>query len=136
MWQWRRERQEVPRPGVGHPGIVHLIDVARAVRALRQLYPYDSHFALRLSSCTRYPYAFSVRAAGAERPAPCPGTTGASGSSWHAAGLSSARRDHGLRKHDHGLRKYSTPTTHSPRVTLPPLFVMPLSKFVRRRGEG
>jgi hypothetical protein len=41
---------------VGHPGIVHLIEAARAERTLRQLYPYTSHFALHLSSCTRYPY--------------------------------------------------------------------------------
>ncbi|WP_190169940.1 DUF6193 family natural product biosynthesis protein [Streptomyces mirabilis] len=59
-WQWRRERQEVLRPGVGHPGIVHLIEAARAERTLRQLYPYTSHFALHLSSCTRYPYALRV----------------------------------------------------------------------------
>ncbi|MFD6996242.1 DUF6193 family natural product biosynthesis protein [Streptomyces mirabilis] len=59
-WQWRRERQEVLRPGVGYPGIVHLIEVARAERALRQLYPYTSHFALHLSSCTRYPYVLRV----------------------------------------------------------------------------
>ncbi|QIY97678.1 DUF6193 family natural product biosynthesis protein [Streptomyces sp. S1D4-11] len=58
-WQWRRERQEVLRPGVGHPGIVDLIEVARAERT-RRLYPYTSHFALHLSSCTRYPYALRV----------------------------------------------------------------------------
>ncbi|KUN46863.1 hypothetical protein AQJ27_13885 [Streptomyces olivochromogenes] len=57
VWQWRRERQEVLRPGVGYPGIVHLVEVARAERALRQLYPYNSHCAVRLSSRTRYPYA-------------------------------------------------------------------------------
>lgn len=45
-WQWRRERQEILRPGLGYPGIVHLIEVARAERTLRQLYPYTSHFAL------------------------------------------------------------------------------------------
>ncbi|MFF1740353.1 DUF6193 family natural product biosynthesis protein [Streptomyces mirabilis] len=56
VWQWRRERHEVLRPGVGYPGIVHLIEVARTERTLRQLYPYNSHFALHLSSCTRYPY--------------------------------------------------------------------------------
>lgn len=44
--QWRRERHEVLRPGAGYPGIVHLIEVAHAVRTLRQLYPYNSHFAL------------------------------------------------------------------------------------------
>ncbi|MFF4726107.1 DUF6193 family natural product biosynthesis protein [Streptomyces mirabilis] len=59
-WQWRRERQEVLRPGVGYPGIVHLVEVAHAERTLRQLYPYTSHFALHLSSCTRYPYALRV----------------------------------------------------------------------------
>ncbi|MFF2509692.1 DUF6193 family natural product biosynthesis protein [Streptomyces sp. NPDC058086] len=59
-WQWRRERQEILRPGVGYPGIVHLIEVAHAERTLRQLYPYNSHFALHLSSCTRYPYALRV----------------------------------------------------------------------------
>jgi hypothetical protein len=57
VWQWHRERQEVLRPGAGYPGIVHLIEMARAERTLRQLYPYTSHFALHLSSCTRYPYA-------------------------------------------------------------------------------
>ncbi|QIY72817.1 DUF6193 family natural product biosynthesis protein [Streptomyces sp. RLB1-33] len=60
VWQWRRERQEVLRPGVGYPGVVHLIEVARAERTLRRLYPYTSHFALHLSSCTRYPYALRV----------------------------------------------------------------------------
>ncbi|SFF42018.1 hypothetical protein SAMN02787118_106314 [Streptomyces mirabilis] len=60
VWQWHRERQEVLRPGVGYPGIVHLIEVARAERTLRQLYPHTSHFALRLSSRTRYPYALQV----------------------------------------------------------------------------
>lgn len=60
VWQWRRERQEVLRPGVGYPGIVHLIEVAHAERTLRQLYPYNSHFALHLSSCTRYPYVLRV----------------------------------------------------------------------------
>jgi hypothetical protein len=56
VWRWHRERQEVLRPRVGYPGIVDLIEVARAERTLRQLYPYTSHFALHLSSCTRYPY--------------------------------------------------------------------------------
>ncbi|MFJ9356778.1 DUF6193 family natural product biosynthesis protein [Streptomyces mirabilis] len=59
-WQWRRERQEVLRPGVGYPGIVDLIEAAGAEGTLRQLYPYNSHFALHLSSCTRYPYVLRV----------------------------------------------------------------------------
>ncbi|MFF7922727.1 DUF6193 family natural product biosynthesis protein [Streptomyces mirabilis] len=59
-WQWRRERQEVLRPGMGYPGIVDLIEAAGAERTLRQLYPYNSHFALHLSSCTRYPYVLRV----------------------------------------------------------------------------
>ncbi|MCX4422160.1 MULTISPECIES: DUF6193 family natural product biosynthesis protein [Streptomyces] len=59
-WQWRRERQEFLRPGVGYPGIVDLIEAAGAERTLRQLYPYNSHFALHLSSCTRYPYVLRV----------------------------------------------------------------------------
>ncbi|MFE3407130.1 DUF6193 family natural product biosynthesis protein [Streptomyces mirabilis] len=58
-WQWRRERQEVLRPG-GYPGIVDLVEAAGAERTLRQLYPYNSHFALHLSSCTRYPYVLRV----------------------------------------------------------------------------
>ncbi|MFB7443381.1 DUF6193 family natural product biosynthesis protein [Streptomyces mirabilis] len=59
-WQWRRERQEVLRPGMGYPGIVDLIEAAGAERTLRQLYPYNSHFALHLSSCTRYLYVLRV----------------------------------------------------------------------------
>ncbi|MFE4624843.1 DUF6193 family natural product biosynthesis protein [Streptomyces mirabilis] len=59
-WQWRRERQEVLRPGRGYPGIVDLVEAAGAERTLRQLYPYNSHFALHLSSCTRYPYVLRV----------------------------------------------------------------------------
>ncbi|SOE29749.1 hypothetical protein SAMN05442782_6630 [Streptomyces sp. OK228] len=45
-----------PPAGDGLPGIVDLIEAAGAERTLRQLYPYNSHFALHLSSCTRYPY--------------------------------------------------------------------------------
>ncbi|MFD7483962.1 DUF6193 family natural product biosynthesis protein [Streptomyces mirabilis] len=37
-----------------------LIEAAGAERTLRQLYPYNSHFALHLSSCTRYPYVLRV----------------------------------------------------------------------------
>ncbi|MCX4611059.1 DUF6193 family natural product biosynthesis protein [Streptomyces mirabilis] len=37
-----------------------LIEAAGAERTLRQLYPYNSHFALHLSSCTRYPDVLRV----------------------------------------------------------------------------
>ncbi|MEU8782742.1 DUF6193 family natural product biosynthesis protein [Streptomyces sp. NPDC048637] len=60
-WQRQRERHEARTPGKPYPGIVPLLEAARADPCLRQLHPFTSHFTVCLSSCPEYPYV--VRAA-------------------------------------------------------------------------
>ncbi|MGW7018732.1 DUF6193 family natural product biosynthesis protein [Streptomyces decoyicus] len=61
VWQWQRERHEALTPGKPYPGIVPLLEAARADTCMRQLYPFTSHFTVNFSSSPRYPYV--VRAA-------------------------------------------------------------------------
>ncbi|WP_329180774.1 DUF6193 family natural product biosynthesis protein [Streptomyces decoyicus] len=44
VWQWQRERHEALTPGKPYPGILPLLEAARADPCLRQLYPFTSHF--------------------------------------------------------------------------------------------
>jgi hypothetical protein len=44
----------------GYPGTLALVEAVPAVPALRQLYPFTSHFTLCLSSCTSFPFAVRV----------------------------------------------------------------------------
>lgn len=59
-WRRRQRLHEARYPGRPYPEIVALIEAAGADPALRQLYPFTSHFTLNLSSVTSYPW--SVRA--------------------------------------------------------------------------
>ncbi|WP_203883763.1 DUF6193 family natural product biosynthesis protein [Planotetraspora kaengkrachanensis] len=57
VWRWHHERHEALHPGNAYPGIVVLIEAARAEPKLRQLYPFTSHFRLLFSSCTSHPWS-------------------------------------------------------------------------------
>lgn len=53
VWEWRREAYGSRAP---YRGTVALLEAAGAHPVLRQLYPVTSHFALRFSGTTEYPY--------------------------------------------------------------------------------
>ncbi|MFK0169543.1 DUF6193 family natural product biosynthesis protein [Streptomyces sp. NPDC090306] len=56
VWQWERERQEANAPDTPYPGIVALLEAARADPELRRLYPFTSHFTVSFSSTVKFPY--------------------------------------------------------------------------------
>lgn len=56
VWQWERKRQQANAPDTPYPGIVALLEAARADPALRLLYPFTSHFTVCFSSTVRFPY--------------------------------------------------------------------------------
>ncbi|WP_194293052.1 DUF6193 family natural product biosynthesis protein [Streptomyces smaragdinus] len=56
-WHWRHAANEALRPGRPVPPLIPLVTAAAAEPRLRRLYPYTSHYFLRFSSTTHYPYA-------------------------------------------------------------------------------
>ncbi|GCD92552.1 hypothetical protein EHYA_00190 [Embleya hyalina] len=59
-WGWMRRRHEVDWPGMPYPRTVELLEAAAAEPALRQLFPFTSHWNLHFSSCTQFPYVVRV----------------------------------------------------------------------------
>ncbi|MFB7978498.1 DUF6193 family natural product biosynthesis protein [Streptomyces vinaceus] len=55
-WQWSHAAHQLRVPGRPYPGIVPLLEAAAAQPRLRRLHPFNSHFALRFSSSTSYPW--------------------------------------------------------------------------------
>ncbi|MFE3205354.1 DUF6193 family natural product biosynthesis protein [Embleya sp. NPDC059237] len=59
-WASRRLRHEIDRPDGSYPRTVELLEAAGAEPALRQLFPFTSHYNLHFSSCTHFPYVVRV----------------------------------------------------------------------------